>query len=126
MSHAGAYDVVTCMELLEHVPDPAGLVSACSRLLRPGGDLVFATLNRTWTARLLVIWLSEYVLGIVARGTHTYAKFVRPEQLRRWGLRAGLENRHLSGMRYLPFIGYAALCTNTAMNYLMHFKKPCA
>ncbi len=125
-SHSGAYDVVTCMELLEHVPDPAGLVSACSRLLRPGGDLVFATLNRTWPARLLVIWLSEYVLGIVARGTHTYAKFVRPEQLCRWGRRAGLENRHLSGMRYLPFIGYAALCRNTAMNYLMHFKKPCA
>ena len=123
-SHAGAYDVVICMELVEHVPDPIRLVSACSRLLRPGGDLFFATVNRTWAARLLVIWLSEYILGIVARGTHTYAKFVRPQDLVRWCRQAGLQDRNLSGLRYLPFIGYVALCKSTAMNYLMHFKKP--
>jgi len=71
-----------------------------------------------------VIWLSEYILGIVARGTHTYAKFVRPQDLVRWCRQAGLQDRNLSGLRYLPFIGYVALCKSTAMNYLMHFKKP--
>ena len=123
-SHAETYDRVTCMELLEHVPDPAELVSACSRLLRPGGDLFFATLNRTWLARLLVIWFSEYVGGIMARGTHTYAKFVQPEELCRWSRQAGLDHQNLSGVRYLPFVGYVALCKSTAMNYLMHFRKP--
>ena len=121
--HREAYDVVTCMELVEHVPDPAGLITALARMVRPGGDVFFATVNRTWMARLLVIWLSEYVLTIVPKGTHTYSRFVRPGELARWANHAGLELRHLSGLRYLPFIGYAALCRNTAMNYLMHCVK---
>jgi 2-polyprenyl-6-hydroxyphenyl methylase/3-demethylubiquinone-9 3-methyltransferase len=121
--HAEAYDVVTCMELVEHIPDPAGLILALSKLVRPGGDIIFATVNRTWPARLLVIWLSEYVLGLVKKGTHTYHRFVRPQELTRWGRLAGLEVCDLSGLRYLPFIGYAALCKNTAMNYLMHLSK---
>ena len=121
--HRDAYDVVTCMELVEHVPDPAGLIGALAKMVRPGGDVFFATVNRTWMARLLVIWLSEYVLRIVPGGTHTYKRFVQPRELARWAKRAGLEVRHLSGLRYLPFIGYAALCRNTAMNYLMHCVK---
>jgi 2-polyprenyl-6-hydroxyphenyl methylase/3-demethylubiquinone-9 3-methyltransferase len=121
--HGNAYDVVTCMELVEHIPDPAGLIQALANMVRPGGDIFFATVNRTWPARLLVIWLSEYVLGLVRKGTHTYQKFVQPGELARWGKQAGLEVRHLSGLRYLPFIRYAALCKSTAMNYLMHFRK---
>ncbi len=120
--HPGGYDVVTCMELVEHVPDPGGLVATCARLVRSGGDLFFATVNRTALSRFLVIWLSEFVLGIVPKHTHTYEKFVRPEELARWGGDAGLTLGNLSGVRYLPYIGYAALCKSTAMNYLMHFK----
>jgi 2-polyprenyl-6-hydroxyphenyl methylase/3-demethylubiquinone-9 3-methyltransferase len=122
-NHGGSYDVVTCMELVEHIPDPAGLIQAMAHMVRPGGDIFFATLNRTWPARLLVIWLSEYVLNLVRKGTHTYHKFVQPRELARWGEQAGLEVRNLTGLRYLPFIGYAALCKSTAMNYLMHFAK---
>jgi 2-polyprenyl-6-hydroxyphenyl methylase/3-demethylubiquinone-9 3-methyltransferase len=121
--HRAVYDVVTCMELVEHVPDPAGLIQALAQMVRPQGDLFFATVNRTWLARLLVIWLSENVLGIVPKGTHTYGKFVRPRELTRWGKASGLEVRDLSGLRYLPFVGHAVLCKGTAMNYLMHFCK---
>ncbi len=121
--HAGQYDAVTCMELVEHVPDPARLVQACAHLVSAGGDVFFATVNRTVLARLLVIWVSEYVLGIVRRGTHVYAKFVRPRELIQWGAAAGLTLQNISGMRYLPFIGYAALCKSKAMNYMVHFKK---
>jgi 2-polyprenyl-6-hydroxyphenyl methylase / 3-demethylubiquinone-9 3-methyltransferase len=120
----GAFDVVTCMELLEHVPDPAALVKACERLLRPGGDLIFATVNRTVAARLLVVWAAEYLLGIVRKGTHDHRKFIRPGELAVWGASAGLATADLSGLRYIPLIGRAALCRNTALNYLMHFKKP--
>jgi 2-polyprenyl-6-hydroxyphenyl methylase / 3-demethylubiquinone-9 3-methyltransferase len=121
--HREVYDVITCMELVEHVPDPAGLIQALAQMVRPRGDLFFATVSRTLLARLLVIWLSENVLGIVAKGTHTYGKFVRPREMARWGRAAGLEVRDLSGLRYLPFMGHAALCKNTAMNYMMHFCK---
>jgi 2-polyprenyl-6-hydroxyphenyl methylase/3-demethylubiquinone-9 3-methyltransferase len=121
--HGEIYDVITCMELVEHVPDPAGLIRALARMVRPRGDLFFATVNRTWLARLLVIWASENVLGIVPKGTHTYDRFVRPRELTRWARKAGLEVRDLSGLRYVPFSGHAALCKSTAMNYLMHFCK---
>jgi 2-polyprenyl-6-hydroxyphenyl methylase/3-demethylubiquinone-9 3-methyltransferase len=120
--YPGRYDVVTCMELVEHVPDPRLLVHACGKLLRPGGDLIFSSVNRTWLSRMLVIWMSEYVLGIVAKGTHTYDKFVQPRQLVQWGKEAALSVQDISGLRYLPFIGYAALCKSTAMNYLVHLK----
>lgn len=117
------YDLVACMELVEHVPSPASLIGACAQLVRPGGDLFFATVNRTWLSRLLVIWVSEYVLGIVPRGTHTYGRFVKPQELVRWGEAAGLTAQNVSGLRYLPFVGYAALCRSRAMNYLVHFRK---
>lgn len=119
----GMFDVVTCMELLEHVPRPESILEACARLVKPGGNLFFSTVNRTWLSRLLVIWASEYVLGLVGKGTHEYRKLIRPEELKRWGLAAGLDFVNLSGLRYLPFIGYTALCKDTSMNYMMHFKR---
>ena len=122
--HSGEYDRVTCMELVEHVPNPASLVRACARLVRPGGDIFFATVNRTPLAYLLVIVAAEYLMGIVRKGTHRYDKFVRPEELQGWGRQAGLKMAHLSGLRYLPVVGYARLCASVQMNYLMHFKKP--
>jgi 2-polyprenyl-6-hydroxyphenyl methylase/3-demethylubiquinone-9 3-methyltransferase len=122
--HPEQYAVVTCMELVEHVPDPASIIQACADLVKPGGHLFFTTVNRTWLARLLVIWAAEYVLGIVSRGTHTYSRFIRPEEMVQWGATAGLRCEDVSGMRYIPFAGYAALCKSTAMNYLMHFVKP--
>ncbi len=121
---ASRYDIVTCMELVEHVPRPAELIQACSMLVRPQGSIFFATVNRTWLSRLLVIGLSEYVFGIVRKGTHEYHKFVRPDELARWARQSGLAQADLSGLRYVPFIGYAALCRSTTMNYMMHFLKP--
>ena len=127
LDHSGIYDVVTCMELLEHVPDPASLVQACSALARPGADIYFATVNRTWLARLLVIWASENVLGLMVKGTHRYEKFVRPDELIAWGRLAGLTLADLSGMRYIPYLGITTLCKDVRMNYLVQFKKdsPC-
>lgn len=119
----GRYDVVVCMELLEHVPRPASILEACARLVRPGGDLFFATVNRTWLSWLLVIVVAERVMGIVRKGTHEYRKLVKPEELIQWGADAGLSLEHLSGLRYIPFGGHAALCRSTGMNYLMHFRK---
>ena len=123
-SHREAYDIVTCMELVEHVPDPVSLVRACAALVRPGGDLFLATVNRTWLAYLLVIVASEYVFKIVRRGTHQYDKFVRPQELAAFGRQAGLVLANLSGLRYVPWIGHVRLCKDTRMNYLMHFQKP--
>jgi 2-polyprenyl-6-hydroxyphenyl methylase/3-demethylubiquinone-9 3-methyltransferase len=119
----GRYDVVVCMELLEHVPRPASILEACARLAKPGGDLFFATVNRTWLSWLLVIVAAERVMGIVRKGTHEYRKLVKPEELVQWGARAGLNLQNLSGLRYIPLGGYAALCRSTRMNYLMHFRK---
>jgi 2-polyprenyl-6-hydroxyphenyl methylase/3-demethylubiquinone-9 3-methyltransferase len=117
------YDVVVCMELLEHVPRPASILEACARLVRPGGDVFFATVNRTWLSWLLVIVAAERLLGIVRKGTHDYRKLVKPEELIQWGADAGLSLENLSGLRYIPLGGYAALCRSTRMNYLMHFRK---
>jgi len=122
-NHREQFATVTCMELVEHVPDPASIISACADLVAPGGHVFFSTVNRTWLARLLVIWVAEYVLGIVSKGTHTYGRFVRPDEMASWGQAAGLQLVDVAGMSYIPFGGYAALCKSTAMNYLMHFVK---
>jgi 2-polyprenyl-6-hydroxyphenyl methylase/3-demethylubiquinone-9 3-methyltransferase len=119
----GHYDAVVCMELLEHVPRPASIVDSCARLVRPGGDVFFATVNRTWLSWLLVIAAAEHVMGIVRKGTHEYGKLVKPEELKQWGSESGLTVENLSGLRYIPFGGHTALCRSTSMNYLMHFKR---
>jgi len=122
-SAKGYFDIVTCMELVEHVPHPESLVRACGRLIRPGGDIFFATINRTPVAYLLVILAAEYVFGIVRKGMHSYRKFIRPVELENWAGGAGLDLQDLSGLRYIPFIRKSALCRSVSMNYIMHFRK---
>jgi 2-polyprenyl-6-hydroxyphenyl methylase/3-demethylubiquinone-9 3-methyltransferase len=120
------FDVVTCMELLEHVPDPPSVVRACSRLVKPGGAVFFATLNRTLKAFLLAIVAAEYLLGVVRKGTHTYRRFVRPAEIDRWAVSAGLVQRGLCGLQYNPVLKRQRLGGSPAVNYLMHFSKPSA
>lgn len=121
--HPESHDAVVCMELLEHVPDPAAVVAACARLTRPGGDLFFATLNRTPLANLLAIMMAERVLRIVPAGTHQYARFIRPRDLRTWARQAGLDNGEFAGMLYLPYLRRAKIITSLTVNYLARFKR---
>jgi 2-polyprenyl-6-hydroxyphenyl methylase/3-demethylubiquinone-9 3-methyltransferase len=122
--HAGAYDVVTCMEMLEHVPDPASSVRACATLASPGGWLFFSTINRNPKAFALAIVGAEYVLNLLPRGTHEYAKFIKPSELTRYARDAGLELKEMAGLTYNPFTKSARLGSDTDVNYLMAFRKP--
>ena len=119
-----AFDVVTCMEMLEHVPDPAQSVRACAALARPGGWVFFSTINRNSKSFLLAIVGVEYVLNILPRGTHEYAKFIRPSELTQYARSAGLALHELVGMTYNPFTKSASLGRDTDVNYLMAFRKP--
>jgi len=119
----GRFDIVVCMELLEHVPDPSSIVRACARLTRPGGHLFFATLNRTVLAYVLAIFMAEQVLRIVPHGTHQYARFIPPRELAEWARRSGLQGGEFRGMLYLPFVRRTALIKSTAVNYLAHFRR---
>lgn len=123
LAEPARYDVVVCMELLEHVPEPASIVRACAGLVRPGGDVFFSTLNRTPLAGLLAIFMAETVLGVVARGTHHYDKFVRPSDLESWAKTCGLALRDFSGFLYLPFFRVSRLTRGTPVNYLAHFER---
>lgn len=118
-----AFDAVVCLELLEHVPDPASLVAACARLVRPGGDVFFATLNRTVAARVLAVWTAEHLLGIVPKHTHDWRRFIRPAELREMAEEAGLKYMNISGLRYVPYIHWCRLTKDTSINYLGHFRK---
>ena len=113
------YDAVTCMELLEHVPDPAAMVRACADALRPGGLAFFSTINRNPKSYLFAVIGAEYVLRLLPRGTHDYAKFVRPSELARWCRDSGLELRELIGMTYNPLTRVYALGRDTGVNYLV-------
>ena len=117
------FDSITCMELLEHVPHPSSVLSACAQLLKPGGNLFIATINRTWTAYLLVILAAEYLLKIVRKGTHTYQNFIQPQEIGHWAADTGLKTMDLSGFLYNPFTGNTRLSSYTKMNYLMHLRK---
>jgi len=121
---ADRYDVVTCMELLEHVPDPASVVDACRRLVKPGGHVFFATVNRTVRAFVLAILAAEYLLGIVKRGTHQYRRLIRPQEIDHWANRAGLIRKDLTGLQYNPVLKKKRLGGGTGVNYLMHFIRP--
>ena len=122
-AHPAQFDVVTCLELLEHVPDPASAVKACKVLVKPGGDVFFATLNRNLKSFLFAIIGAEYILRLVRRGTHTYHKFVKPAELKDWAETAGLASVDLCGLHYNPFLKRYTLGGNTHVNYLAHFRS---
>ena len=121
---AGAYDAVTCMEMLEHVPDPASVIAACATLLRPGGRLFVSTLNRTPAAFALAIVGAEYVMRMLPRGTHQYRDFIRPSELGAWLREAGLLLEDVSGLAYEPWRDGARLTARTDVNYLACAVKP--
>jgi len=123
--HAGDFDVVTCLEMLEHVPDPSAVVSACAKLCRPGGDLFFSTINRNPKAFLFAIVGAEYVLNLLPRGTHEYAKLIKPSELARWIRDAGLEMHEMTGMTYNPLTKqYRLRADDVSVNYLIRARKP--
>jgi len=120
-----AFDVVCCLEMLEHVPEPAAVVAACAALVKPGGTVVFSTINRNPKAYALMIVAAEYAFGLVPKGTHDYAKFIRPSELDRWARSAGLEPREVIGLRYNPLLRSAALAERDMdVNYLMKCDRP--
>ena len=121
---AGEYDVVTCLEMLEHVPDPEAVVAACHALVKPGGHVFFSTINRNPKAFLFAIVGAEYVLRLLPRGTHEYAKFIRPSELEGWARSAGLKMHHITGMQYNPLSGRYRLGGDVAVNYLVHCQRP--
>lgn len=121
-----AYDVVTCMEMLEHVPDPASVISACAALLKPGGHAFFATLNRNPKSYLFAIIGAEYILNLLPRGTHDYARFIKPSELSSQCRNAGLDTINLIGMTYNPLTRIYALGADTGVNYILAAHKPAA
>ena len=119
LAQPASFDVVTCLEMLEHVPDPASVVRACASLVKPGGQVFFSTLNRNPKAYLLAVLGAEYVLNMLPRGTHDYAKFLKPAELLRFAREAGLETSELIGMSYHPLSKTYSLGRDTSVNYLI-------
>lgn len=121
---AGQYDIVTCMEMLEHVPQPSETIAACSRLVKPGGWVFFSTINRNPKSFLFAIIGAEYVLRILPKGTHEYAKFIKPSELADAARDAGLDLREMLGMGYNPITQVYSLTRDTSVNYLMAYRRP--
>jgi 2-polyprenyl-6-hydroxyphenyl methylase/3-demethylubiquinone-9 3-methyltransferase len=120
----GAFDAVTCMEMLEHVPDPAATLQALASLLRPGGSLFVSTINRSLRAFLFAIVGAEYVTRIIPAGTHEYERLIRPAELARWARAAGLDLREIAGLEYNPITEQCRLTADTAVNYVAMFERP--
>ncbi len=118
--HVHEFDALTCMEMLEHVPDPATIVQACSTLLKPGGHAFFSTINRTPGAYLTAVLGAEYLLKLLPAGTHDYARFIRPSELSKWCRESGLQVRDICGMGYSPLTNKAWLHKNPSVNYLLY------
>ncbi len=122
----GQFDVVTCMEMLEHVPDPASIVRACATLAKPGGWVFFSTINRNPKSFLLAIVGAEYLLNLVPRGTHEYARLLRPSELGQFCRAAGLDLQHSRGLEYNPITRRFRLSHDTSVNYMLAARKPAA
>jgi len=120
----GSFDIVTCMEMLEHVPDSASVVRACAKLVKPGGRVFFSTLNRKPKAYLLAIVGAEYLLNMIPKGTHDYATFIKPSELSRWAREAGLELLGMEGIAYNPITRQFNLSRDLDVNYLAAFLRP--
>ena len=119
----GEYDVVTCLEMLEHVPDPASVVAACAKLVKPGGDVYFSTINRNPKAWLFAIVGAEYILNLLPRGTHEYDKLIKPSELSDYARESGLALKDMIGLHYNPLTKHYKLGPGVDVNYMIHTKK---
>jgi len=119
----GGFELVTCMEMLEHVPDPAAVIGALARLVKPGGDVFVSTLNRTPRAYFFAVLGAEYLLRILPAGTHSYEKFIRPSELAQWAKDEGLQLVDVTGLDYDPFTRHARLTNDARVNYLVHLRR---
>lgn len=118
------FDVITCMEMLEHVPDPVAIIETAAGLLRPGGHLFLSTLNRNLRAYLESIIAAEYLLKLIPAGTHTYSQYIRPSELGRWVRGSGLQIIDISGLKYIPLLDRVYLSSDPSVNYILHAIKP--
>ena len=122
-THVGQFDVVTCMEMLEHVPNPAGTVATLAQLTRPGGSVFISTINRNLKSFLLAIVGAEYVMKLIPPGTHEYDRLIRPAELASWGRAAGLDLRDVAGLDFNPFTDQCTLTRDPSINYLVHLER---
>ncbi|MDP3776528.1 bifunctional 2-polyprenyl-6-hydroxyphenol methylase/3-demethylubiquinol 3-O-methyltransferase UbiG [Methylotenera sp.] len=120
LEQPASFDIVTCMEMLEHVPDPASIVAACAKLVKPGGAVFFSTINRNPKAYLFTVLGAEYILNMLPKGTHDYAKFIKPSELSNWVRQSGLTVAGMRGMSYQPFTQHYSLSNDVSVNYLVH------
>jgi 2-polyprenyl-6-hydroxyphenyl methylase / 3-demethylubiquinone-9 3-methyltransferase len=118
-----SFDIVTCLEMLEHVPDPASVIAACAKLIKPNGHVFFSTINRNPKSYLFAVIGAEYILNMLPRGTHDYEKFIKPSELASWARPAGLLLQHQIGMSYNPITQIYSLGDDVSVNYLMHFVR---
>ena len=123
-NHVGKFDLITCMELLEHVPDPVSIIHASNKMIKPGGHVIFSTINRSIKAYIHAVLTGEYLLKLLPRGTHQYERFIRPSELVKWCNDRGLVTNDLCGMTYNPLLGHCSLVSQPDVNYLLDTIAP--